>query len=103
MLWTTLLILYKPQKGSDIMKTFSYTITEPYGIHARTATKLAVISQKYNSNINIIYKNDIADMKSILSVMSLCARISDTIIIEVNGIDEEQAINEIQQVITTVL
>lgn len=73
------------------MKTFDYTVRERSGIHARPAVKLAVESQKYDSNIIIFLDGKTADASDVMAIMGLNIKFGDIIRVEITGADEDVA------------
>lgn len=78
------------------MKSFTYTITDENGIHARPAGLLTKKAAEYASSITIKNEAKSADAKKIFSVMSLCVKQNDTIEVIIDGNDEEKAFTELQ-------
>jgi phosphotransferase system HPr (HPr) family protein len=64
------------------------------GLHARAAAQLVRLASKYKSRIHLIRADNavIADAKSILSVLTLAAAKGTEIKLEVNGDDEQAAL-----------
>ena len=82
------------------MKKSSTKIINEAGLHARAASKLVEITTQYSSNIKIGHEK-MVDGKSILALMMLAA-VKDTVLnIEVEGIDEEQAMTSILNLINS--
>lgn len=83
------------------MKTFSYTIKDAQGIHARPAGILVKAIAKKTSDIKIKKAGDTREVnaKSIMAVMSLGVKQGNEITITAEGADEEEAIDEIQKVL----
>lgn len=81
------------------MKQITVTVTNEVGIHARPASLLTKIVQKYESEIEV-YKNGDEEKKhqprSILSLMAMGAKKGDKLIFTANGHDEEAALAEIK-------
>lgn len=73
------------------MKQIIYALEDEYGMHARPASKLAGVSQKYSSSVKIKYKEETGDLKSMISVLRLGIRKGETFRIEIAGEDEEEA------------
>lgn len=73
------------------MKTFTYTITDELGIHARPAGILANAAKEYTSKIMLQKDGKEADAIKILAVMGLCVKKGDTITVNIKGDDEEAA------------
>ncbi len=76
-------------------------IVNQLGLHARAAAQLVKLSSKFLSSIKIqrTDSNIEADAKSILSILTLAASRGTIINITINGSDEEQALDEIEQLI----
>lgn len=71
------------------MKTFTYTITDKLGIHARPAGMLAKTAKALDSTITVTKGEKSADAAKLIALMSLGAKCGDTITITVSGGDEE--------------
>ncbi len=78
------------------MKEFTYTITDPAGIHARPAGILVKKTQPCASEITLVKGDKQANGKSMLSVMGLGARNGDEITVQAEGADEADAIAELE-------
>ncbi|WP_033160944.1 HPr family phosphocarrier protein [[Mycoplasma] collis] len=80
------------------MLSFTVTIIDPLGLHARPASKIAQISSKFSSDIKIINltKPGTANAKSIMNIMSLGVKTGSQITIEISGDDEQQALDAIK-------
>ena len=74
------------------MKEFSYTITDPLGIHARPAGMLVKCTKAYDSEIILCKEGHCADAKRLLSVMGLGIRAGDRVEFRITGIDEDAAL-----------
>ena len=77
------------------MKEQTFTITEEAGIHARPASVLVSNAGKFSSEINLVYKEKKANLKSIMGVMALGIKKGETVKITAEGPDEEQAIEKL--------
>lgn len=77
------------------MKNFTYTITDPDGIHARPAGILVKKASLYSSDITISFAEKTADAKRIFAIMGLGIKNGDTISISVSGADEDIATSEL--------
>ena len=74
------------------MKTFTYEIRDPDGIHARPAGLLVKQAAQYESTIKISKgESRTADAKKIFSVMSLAVKQGETAVVTVECADEENA------------
>ncbi|MDP8239028.1 MAG: HPr family phosphocarrier protein [Candidatus Hatepunaea meridiana] len=74
-------------------------ITNELGIHARPATKLVRIASSGKSQVSLIKDNQRANAQSILGVMLLEAISGSSIIIEVEGEDEEMVLEKLVRLI----
>ena len=79
------------------MKEFSYTITDPLGIHARPAGMLVKCTKGYDSEILICKGEQCANAKRLLSVMGLGIRTGDHVSFRITGIDEDAARADIEK------
>ena len=87
----------KQRKRRKIMKEFTYTITDPVGIHARPAGLLTKEVKKYASTFTLTKGDKSADMSKLMKLMSLGVVQGDTVTIKVEGPDEETAAAAIEQ------
>lgn len=81
------------------MKEFSYTITDPQGVHARPAGVLVKEAAKYQSSITIEKGDKTGDAKRIFAVMGLAVKCGNTVNIKVEGPDEEEAAKAVEEVL----
>lgn len=68
------------------------------GLHMRPAAKLVQVAKKFQSAVYLKCGGKVADLRSILSVMALCATMGTTIDIEAIGDDEQDAAQAIERV-----
>ena len=75
------------------------TIKARLGLHARAAAKLVRVASGYESQVSLrrIDTSVSADAKSILSLLMLAASHGTALQASVEGVDEEAAINAIEQ------
>lgn len=73
------------------MKQFTYTITEPVGLHARPAGMLAKIAKTLNSEVTL-QKTDGAPVSAKLLMRLLCmgVKTGDSVTVTISGGDESQ-------------
>ncbi|WP_338469986.1 phosphocarrier protein HPr [Niallia sp. XMNu-256] len=74
-----------------------FTVIDPTGIHARPATLLVQLASKFNSDINLEYKDKKVNLKSIMGVMSLGIGQGATIKISAEGNDETEALSALEE------
>lgn len=75
-------------------------VINPLGLHARAAAQLVRLAGKFKSRIILkrIDNNVIADAKSILSVLTLAAAKGTHLELEVEGDDEHEALQAIEEI-----
>lgn len=73
------------------MYTFSYTITDPVGIHARPAGQLAKEAGGFKSKIMICKGEKKAEARRLIAVMGLGVKTGETVCFEIEGADESEA------------
>ena len=79
------------------MKTFSYTIKDEIGIHARPAGLLAKKAKEFESTITLEKNGKSAAATKLMAVMGLGVKHGETINITVEGADEETAAAAMQE------
>ncbi len=75
------------------------TIVNKLGLHARPSAMLVTTASKYVSDVFFTKNGLRVNGKSILGVMMLAAEMGSELLIEVDGPDEEQSMNDLLQVI----
>ena len=73
------------------MKSFSYTIRDEAGIHARPAGLIVKKCKESGCTVTVTHKDKSADGSKLFSIMSLGVKAGDTIEITVTGDNEEEA------------
>lgn len=73
------------------MKQFSYTITDPEGIHARPAGEFVKAAKAFESKVTISKDGKTVDAKKIFGVMGLGAKQGHVIEVAAEGADEDAA------------
>ncbi len=73
------------------MKRSKVTVPWEEGLHLRPAATLVKTAQKFRSAITLKCGDSIADLRSIISVIALCATAGAVLELEVSGEDEELA------------
>lgn len=74
-----------------------FIVTDEQGIHARPASILVSTATKFKSEINLIYNEKNVNLKSILGVMSLGIGLGAEFKISATGVDEQDALNELEE------
>lgn len=73
------------------MKSFTYTIQDELGIHARPAGMLAKATAAYKSVVTIDNGTKKADAKRLMAIMSMGVKKGHTVTVTVEGEDEDTA------------
>ena len=72
------------------MKQFTYTITDPVGLHARPAGMLAKAAKALDSTVTVAKADGkSAEAKKLMAVMGLAVKTGDTVTFTIEGGDEE--------------
>ena len=74
-------------------------IANKLGLHARPSAMLVTTASRYESEVFLTKENLRVNGKSIMGVMMLAAEQGSLLIVEVDGPDEETALNDIVKVI----
>lgn len=77
------------------MKEFTYAITDPIGIHARPAGRLAKKVAESDSTVTIIKDGKSADTRRLMALMQLGIKSGDTITVRVEGGNEGKNAQEL--------
>jgi phosphotransferase system HPr (HPr) family protein len=77
------------------MKTTTVTVHWKEGIHLRRAGNLAKLAARFRSSIICRLEEKVADSRSVISILILCASLGATLEIEASGPDEREAIQAV--------
>jgi phosphocarrier protein HPr len=80
------------------MKSSEVVITWKNGLHARPASRVVRTAHRFASDIRLRFNGNVANARSIMSLLLLCATMGANICVEVEGEDEDKAIEAVQQV-----
>ncbi|MCO6427599.1 HPr family phosphocarrier protein [Nitrosomonas communis] len=75
------------------------TIINKLGLHARASAKLTRLASQFESEIWLTRNNRKVNAKSIMGVMTLAANKGSTVEIEINGVDEADAMTALTALI----
>lgn len=75
------------------------TIINKLGLHARAAAKFVNLASGFESDINISRNGRTVNGKSIMGVMMLAASCGSAIELSISGNDEEEALQQLEQLI----
>lgn len=79
------------------MKTFTYTIKDDLGIHARPAGLLVKTAKNFNSEITIAKDGKSVNALKLMALMGLGVKCGDTTTVTVSGEDEESAASAMEE------
>lgn len=77
-----------------------FIIANEYGVHARPATIIVNLANKFQSEITITYDGITVDLKSIMGVLSLGIKRGSLVTVRVEGPDELEALQELSKMFT---
>ena len=77
-------------------------ITWEKGLHARPASRVVRTAQRFASDIRLRFNGNVANARSIMGMLLLCATMGASVSVEVEGEDEEKAIQAVQQVFDSI-
>ena len=75
------------------------TVADPVGFHLRAAGRIVKLTKTFASEVTIRYNGRAANAKSIMGLASLAAEFGTDVLIEVDGLDEEEALNRLVHLI----
>jgi phosphotransferase system HPr (HPr) family protein len=80
------------------MKKVTVTIPWREGLHLRPTVELVKLAKSFRSTISLQCGAKLADARSVLSIMLLCASMGTVLDVEVTGDDEQQAAEAVESV-----
>ncbi len=83
-------------KEAEIMKEFTYTITQQDGIHGRPAVLLVKAANAFPCKITLQTNGKSADAKGIFSILSMAIQQGDTTTVVCSGEKETEAAAALQ-------
>ncbi len=75
------------------------TIINKLGLHARAAAKFVSCATAFSSAVRVGQEGNLVDGKSIMSIMMLAAAKGSTLELQVEGTDEQAALDALAQLI----
>lgn len=79
------------------MQQFTYTITDPLGIHARPAGLITKKAMEFSCTITLETPTAKADAKRIMAVMRLVAKQGTPLTVTCQGEDEQSAAKQLEE------
>ncbi len=81
------------------MKSETFVIQHPVGLHARPAALFVQAAMAHQSIVNVTKDGKTVNAKSIMGILSLAVHQNDTITVTVEGSDEQQALNALSELV----
>ena len=69
------------------------------GLHTRPGSEVVDLAMKFQSDINLKKDDKVINAKEVLEILSANINFNDEIIIEANGVDEEEAVKALEEYI----
>lgn len=85
------------------MKSFSYTVKDELGIHARPAGMLVKEVKNFKSKVTLEKDGKVTDAARLMAVMSMGVKKDQTVTITVEGTDEDAAYDALKSFFETTL
>jgi phosphocarrier protein HPr len=89
------------QVSDSHMKRLRIVVPWKCGLHLRPATQLVHLAKNCHSSICLKANGKMADARSILSIMLLCASLGTALDVEATGADEDTAIQAVEMIFTS--
>ncbi len=83
------------------MKSFSYTVKDELGIHARPAGMLVKEVKNFKSKVTLEKDGKVIDAARLMAVMSMGVKKDQTVTITVEGTDEDPAYDALKSFFET--
>lgn len=83
------------------MKSFSYTVKDELGIHARPAGMLVKEVKNFKSKVTLEKDGKVTDAARLMAVMSMGVKKDQTVTITVEGTDEDAAYHALKSFFET--
>ena len=83
------------------MQSFTYTITEPVGIHARPAGLLVKEIKNYQSTVTVTKGDKSVNALKLMALMGMGIKCGDTVTVTVEASDEDTTAPALKQFFET--
>ncbi len=77
------------------------TVQNKQGLHARPAAMFVQVANKFDSRVTVVRDEEEVNGKSIMGILMLGAEKGSEILIQVEGDDAEQAMIELEKIVTS--
>ncbi len=85
---------------SENTVTRTVVVTDPIGVHVRTASAIQAIARRSQSKVSVISEYHRANAADIFDLLALAAPCGSKVTLEVSGPDAEQVIESLEPVFT---
>ncbi|MBR2292697.1 MAG: HPr family phosphocarrier protein [Clostridia bacterium] len=85
------------------MRSFSYTVKDEVGIHARPAGLIAKKAKEYESAVTIEKDGRAVKATGLVAIMGLAVKKGDTVTVRVEGRDEDEAADALERLLREIL
>lgn len=92
----TVIVLLVGRKEEVVMTTFTHTVKDEIGLHARPAGDLVTEAKKYRSYITLSKGSYTANAKGLFNVTGLGVNCGDTVTVTIDGTDEIAATEQLK-------
>lgn len=83
------------------MITKQILINIPNGLEARPVALLVQVASQYECSIHVVSEDKRVNAKSIMGMMSMGIASGETVTVEADGLDEKEAIENIEKYLTS--
>ncbi len=80
------------KSSSELTCRGFFVVLNDKGLHTRPSTELVKCASKFKAQINLVYRQQTVNAKSLLGILTLAATRGSRIQIEANGEDAAQAV-----------
>ena len=81
------------------MKNIEIEIVNKLGVHARASAKLTQTASKFKSEVWMSFNNQRVNAKSIMGVMMLAVGKGSVVLLEADGVDEDECLAALENLI----
>lgn len=84
--------------GSELfVKRLHVVVPWPHGLHLRPASRLVQVARGFHSTVILKCGGKVADLRSLLGIVALCATLGTGLEVEVEGDDEQNAVEAVER------
>jgi phosphocarrier protein len=81
------------------MQIHKMTVRNPLGLHESVAAKLAALSSRYTSSVELVANGRRANARHFIAVLTLSVGMGTPVSIQISGPDEAEAMREVTHLI----